>query len=201
MSNWSGGEAARPSPEYRRRKLWRNLMSESMNSQDPGNPVASGSPYGSVDREYPAASMEQSSRSTAMSQYDLVEAEPPGLVTFAAVMMFVLGAFQVVWAIVEFVNAAWLSSVTYGNFNGHLWLWGILDAIVAIAAFYAGYDILRGGTFGRIFGVAVASVSAVRWFFYLPASPWIGIVMIAVDIIIIYALVAHGEFFNASSAR
>jgi hypothetical protein len=176
-------------------------MSEAVNPQDPGNPPASGSPYGSVDREYPANSMEQGSHATAMSQYDLVEAEPPGLVTFAAVMMFLLGAFQLVWAIVEFVNAAWLSSVTYGNFNGHLWLWGILDTIVAIAAFYAGYDILRGGSFGRVFGVAVAGISAIRWFFYLPASPWIGIVMIAVDIIIIYALVAHGEFFNASSAR
>jgi hypothetical protein len=177
-------------------------MSDAMNPQDPGNPAGPGSPYGSVDREYPTNSMEQGSRSTAMSHYDLVEAEPPGLVAFAAIMMFVLGAFQVVWAIVEFVNAAWLSSVTYGNFSGHLWLWGILDAILAIAAFYAGYDILRGGTFGRIFGVVVACVSAVRWFFYLPASPWIAIVMIAVDIIIIYALVAHGEFFrSARSAR
>jgi hypothetical protein len=146
--------------------------------------------------------MEQGSPATAMSQYDVYEeAEAPGLVAFAAIMMFVLGAFQLVWAIVEFVNAAWLSSVTYGNFNGHLWLWGILDTIVALAAFYAGYDILRGGTFGRVFGIVVAGVSAFRWFFYLPAAPVIGIVMIAVDIIIIYALVAHGEFFRSARAR
>ena len=85
------------------------------------------------------------------------------------------------------------------KFNGYLWLWAILDLVLAAAAFYAGYDILRGGSFGRVFGVVVAGISAIRWFFYLPAAPWIGIVMIAVDIIIIYALVGHGEFFNAES--
>jgi hypothetical protein len=132
---------------------------------------------------------------------NVVEAETPGLVAFAAVMMFVLAAFQIVWAIVEFVNAAWLSSVAYGTFNGYLWLWGILDVIVALAALYAGYDILRGGAFGRIFGVIVAGISAIRWFFILPASPWMAIVVIAVDILIIYGLVANGEFFNTASSR
>jgi hypothetical protein len=139
--------------------------------------------------------------SQAMAMGTVAEVERPGLVTFAAIMMFILAGFQLVWAIVEFANAAWLSSVTYGNFNGYLWLWAILDLLVAAAAFYAGYDILRGGTFGRVFGVVVAGISAIRWFFYLPAAPWIGIVMIAVDIIIIYALVSHSEFFDAMSVR
>jgi hypothetical protein len=126
--------------------------------------------------------------------------ERPGLVTFAAIMMFVAGGFQLVWALVEFANAAWLASATYGTFNGYLWLWAILDLVLAAAIFYAGYDILRGGSFGRIFGVIVACVSAVRWFFYIPASPWLSIVAIAVDVLIIYALAAHEEFFNAASS-
>ena len=115
-------------------------------------------------------------------------------------MMFIVGGFELVWAIVEFANAAWLASVTYGTFNGYLWLWGILDLVLAAAIFYAGYDILRGGSFGRIFGVIVACISAVRWFFYIPASPWLGIVVIAIDVLIIYALVAHGEFFDTASS-
>jgi hypothetical protein len=147
-----------------------------------------------MNRQYPAGS-------TAMSSSDDVASHPPGLVFFAAIMILLMGGFEVVWAIVEFLNVAWLATVTYGNFNGLLWLWAILDLILAAAAVYAGYDILRGGTFGRVFGVIVAAVSALRWFFYLPASPWIGVVMIAVDIIIIYALVAHGEYFDTASAR
>jgi hypothetical protein len=172
-------------------------MSETMNPQNQANPIGPGYPYGSMSRGSPADSRRQETLDS-----DVVAAEPPGLVTFAAVMMFVLAAFQILWAIVEFVNAYWLSSVTYGTFNGHLWLWGIVDVIVAVAALYAGYDILRGGAFGRVFGVVVAGVSALRWFFYIPAQPWMAIVVIAVDILIIYGLVAHGDFFNnTASAR
>ncbi len=160
-------------------------MSEAMNPQYPGviNPV---------DQEYPAGPM-------ATSRDDVVASHPPTLVFFAGVLILLMGGFEVVWAVVEFLNVAWLATVTYGDFNGLLWLWAILDLILAAAFVYAGYDILRGGTFGRVVGIIVAAVSALRWFFYLPASPWIGVVMIAVDIIIIYALVAHGEYFHTAS--
>src|SRR3974377_1743494 len=102
-------------------------MSETVNPQNQDIPMGSGYPYGSVDRGYSTSGVEQRSEDN-----DFVDVEPPGLVAFAAVMMFILGAFQLTWAIVEYVNAAWLSSVTYGNFNGLLWLWGIVDTIVAI---------------------------------------------------------------------
>jgi hypothetical protein len=122
----------------------------------------------------------------------------PGLVTFAGVMMFILGGFQLTWAIVEFSNAAWLSGTVYGTFNGYLWLWAILDLLLAGVSFYAGYDILRGGTFGYVYGALVAGLSAIRWFFYLPAAPAVGIVVIALDILIIYGLVANSDYFRES---
>jgi hypothetical protein len=171
-------------------------MSEAMNPENQANPTGPGYPYGSANRGYPANSSQ-----SAYVDSNTVAAEPPGLVIFAAVMMFLLGAFQIVWAIVEFVNAYWLSSVTYGTFNGYLWLWGIFDVILGLAALYSGFDILRGGSFGRVFGVIVAGISAWRWFFYIPAEPFMAIVVIAVDILIIYGLVAHGDFFKTASAR
>src|SRR5215472_17019276 len=41
----------------------------------------------------------------------------PGLVTFAAVMMFLIAAFQIIFALVEFYNAAWFANTAYGNFS------------------------------------------------------------------------------------
>jgi len=174
-------------------------MSDTMNPRSPGNPTGSSYPYGRVYRDDSTNAMGTARR--ASSPDDPLAVEPSGLIAFAAVMVFTLGGFQIVWAIVEFLNAAWLAGTAYGTFNGHLWLWGILDTIVGLAALYAGYDILRGGTFGRIFGVIVAAVTAIRWFFYLPAAPILGIVMIAVAVIIVYALVSHGEFFAAHSPQ
>jgi hypothetical protein len=139
------------------------------------------------------------SQASVMSQDEAGVVYPPGLVFFAGIMILLLGGFEAVWAIVEFLNVAFFATATYGTFHGLLWLWAILDLILAAAAIYAGYDILRGGALGRVLGIAVAGANALRWFFYLPASPWIGIVMIAVDIIIIYALVAHGEYFHSAT--
>jgi hypothetical protein len=123
----------------------------------------------------------------------------PGIVTFAAIMMFIAGGFELVVAISEFAHAAWLTTSVYGNFGGYLWLWGIVDLIVAGALFYAGYDILRGGQFGFLMGVVVAAVSAIRWFFYIPAEPFLAVVVIAVDILIIFGLTSNSEYFQQSS--
>ena len=134
--------------------------------------------------------------SPPMAQATPVATTRPGLVTFAGVMMFVLGGFQLTWAIVEFSNAAWLSGTAYGTFHGYLWLWAILDLLLAAASFYAGYDILRGGMFGYMYAVLVAAFSAIRWFFLLPVAPWMGLIVIALDILIIYGLVANAEYFR-----
>jgi hypothetical protein len=125
-----------------------------------------------------------------------LEADRPALVTFVALMMFMLGFFQVIWAIEEFANASWITRTTYGNFGGYLWLWAILDLLIAGASFYAGYDIMRGGTFGFFYGIIVAGVSAIRWFFYLPAAPVLGVVIIGIDVLIIYGLVTNLDYFR-----
>ena len=120
----------------------------------------------------------------------------PGLVTFAAIMMFLLAGFQIVYALTEFAAAVWVAVNVEGTSGGPLWLWGLIDLAFAGCAFYAGYDLLRGGTFGQMFGLIIAGLSALRWFFYIPAAPWVSVVVIAVDILIIYGLVAHSEYFR-----
>lgn len=135
-----------------------------------------------------------------MAQISKALVQRPGMVTFAAVMMFLLGGFEVAWALTEFGNAAWISGTVYGNYGGYLWIWGIVDVIFALVAFYAGYDILRGGTFGLVFGVIIAGFSAVRWFFMLPVLPLAAVVIILLDALILYGLLAHADYFSAQSA-
>jgi hypothetical protein len=124
----------------------------------------------------------------------------PGLVTFAAIMLFLLAGFQLTYAIIEFAGATWVAFNVAGTMGGPLWLWGIIDLAFAALVFYAGYDLLRGGDYGRIVGLIVASFSAIRWFFYIPAAPWASVVVIAVNILIIYGLAAHSEFFRSAQA-
>ena len=122
----------------------------------------------------------------------------PGLVTFAAVMLFLLFGLHLVVALMEFFARTWLLLTPGSVPGGFLWIWGIIDVLFALIPLYAAIDILRGGEFGRIIGIVIAVFSAIRWFFYLPLAPIAALVIIAIDILIIYALVAHSEYFDTS---
>jgi hypothetical protein len=116
-------------------------------------------------------------------------------------MMFLLAACHITFAIEEFIRATWVAVNVAGTVGGPLWLWGIIDAVFAAAAIYAGYDLLRGGEFGRIFGLVVASLSAIRWFFYIPAAPWAAVIAIVVGALIIYGLTVHSDYFDTTGSR
>ncbi len=121
----------------------------------------------------------------------------PGLVTFAGIIAIMLGGFQLTWALQEFANAAWLANTVYGNYGGYMWIWGIVDVLLALVSFYAGYDILRGGTFGQVYGLVIAGLTAIRWFFMLPVAPVTAIVVILLAAMVLYALLAHADYFSS----
>ena len=66
------------------------------------------------------------------------------MLTFAAVMMFVVAGFEALAALFAFAGTGWwvtdMGNLVYAN----LVLWGIVDLVIALIALYAGIDILRG---------------------------------------------------------
>ena len=117
----------------------------------------------------------------------------PGVLTFAAVMMFIVAGFEALSALLAFAGTGWWVTSTgdlvYANF-----FWGILDAIIALIALYAGIDLLRGGSFGRAMGYLFAIVAAIRWLFVIPAAPVLAVVVIALCVMVVYALAKHSDY-------
>ena len=125
----------------------------------------------------------------------------PDLVTFAAIIMLALGGFHVLLAISEFANSTWvLSRLDIQLFIPILFIWGIVDLIIGAIALYAGFSILRGGTFGWIMGVTFATVGMVRWLFYIPVTPVLAVAVIALDVLAIYGLVKYSDYFQTFRA-
>ena len=123
----------------------------------------------------------------------------PGLLTYAAIMMFVLGGFHILLAISEFANSTWAQSrLDIEVFIPILFIWGIVDLIIGSLAVYAGRSILRGGTFGLATGYIFASLGIIRWLFHIPVSPVLAVVVIALAALVIYGLVKHTDYFQAS---
>ena len=123
----------------------------------------------------------------------------PGLITFAAIMMFVVGGFHILLAMSEFARVAWVpSSLDTVPIIQALVFWGIIDLIIGFIALYAGASILRGGTFGWFIGYTFAAMGVIRWLFYIPVSPVLAVVIIVLDVLIIYGLAKHDDYSQAS---
>ena len=118
----------------------------------------------------------------------------PGMLTFAAIMMFVVAGLEGLSALLSFAGTGWwvteAGNLLYANFV----FWGILDLIIAIIALYAGIDLLRGGSFGRAMGYLFAIVAAIRWLFVIPAAPVLAVVVIALCVMVIYGLSKYSDY-------
>jgi hypothetical protein len=119
----------------------------------------------------------------------------PALVTFAAIMLLLLGGFELVLAVTEFVRFAWGALPNIADVLDYSIFWGILDVLYAIALLYSGYALLQGQAVGRLVALIVAVFAAIRWFFYLWYVPWASVVIIGICLLIIYGLVRNQEYF------
>jgi hypothetical protein len=87
-----------------------------------------------------------------------------------------------------------MGNLVYTNFV----LWGVLDLLIALIALYAGIDLLRGGAFGIAMGYLFAGLGAIRWLFVIPAAPILAVVVIALCVMVIYALATHPDYSQSA---
>ena len=117
---------------------------------------------------------------------------------FAAVLLIVVGVLQGFAGL-----AAWAKKGTgvYAATSDHSYFlhlnttsWGWLHIVLGVVIFFAGVGIASGQTWARAVGIVVAAVSAVTNFAFVPIYPVWAILLIALDVLIIWALTTyHGK--------
>lgn len=122
------------------------------------------------------------------------ELRRPGWLTFAAVLMISVGVLRAISAIYYFADSARVNHVANGAFSNHLFLWGLWDLLIAVVAFYAGYSLLSGGTFGRVAAFVWAGLVIVQSFLLLGTAPWWGFAAILLATLVIYAVTATADY-------
>ena len=115
-----------------------------------------------------------------------------GWIYFAAVLMILAGVLGAINGIIAIVNDEWTVWTNRGDLYLDLSQWGWVHLGVGLVLVLAGLGLLTGNVLARIVGVALACLSIVVNFLYLPAFPVWSIVIIAIDVFVIYALTAHG---------
>ena len=117
-----------------------------------------------------------------------------GWVVFGAMMMILLGAFHAIAGLVALFDSGYYLVGANGlvvnvDYNG----WGWAHLIVGLAALAAGFGLFTGAMWARVLGITVAVLSAIANFLWMPAFPLWAILMIALDVLVIYAVAAHGK--------
>ncbi|SNY52996.1 DUF7144 family membrane protein [Paractinoplanes atraurantiacus] len=117
-----------------------------------------------------------------------------GVVVFAAVMLMLMGGFQIMEGIVAIVRDDYYLTTNSGLIlTLDYTAWGWTHLIIGLIAVGTGIGIFAGQTWARVVGIIIACLSALANAAFLPAYPiWCAIV-IAMDVLIIYALAVHGR--------
>jgi len=116
-----------------------------------------------------------------------------GWIWFASVMMIMLGSFHVIDGLVglfqhDYYLVGQNQLVVHVNYTA----WGWLHIIVGAVVIGAGAALLAGRMWARVVGVLVALGSAIVNIAFLSAYPVWSTIMIALDVLVIWALTVHG---------
>jgi hypothetical protein len=114
-----------------------------------------------------------------------------GIAVFAGLVMIIGGAFQALEGLAAVVNDKWLVVLPEYIFAFDPTVWGVIHLLVGLALLVIGVSLLKGQIWARVAGMIVAVISAILNFVFLPFSPLWAIMIIAVDMLIIWALAAY----------
>jgi hypothetical protein len=134
-------------------------------------------------------------RAKARAEYDRA-----GWVAFTATMIALVGVFQIINGL-----TAILRSGTYLVGNDRLAVdvdytaWGWVHIVLGVLAVFAAFGLRRSQMWARVVGVAVALLSALTNLAFLPANPFLGVLVIGLDVLVIYGIVVYGRPFEEGS--
>jgi hypothetical protein len=121
-----------------------------------------------------------------------------GMVVFAAVLLGMLGIFNVIDGIAAIAR----SHIFIANAHyviGDLRAWGWVALILGVAQGLASIGVLAGNQVARWFGVAVIGLNLINQMFFLPGYPFWSLMIIAVDVVALWGLCAYGSRDNLAS--
>ena len=117
-----------------------------------------------------------------------------GLVIFAAVMLMLMGRFQIMEGIVAIIRDDYFLTTRNGLvLTVDYTTWGWTHVIIGLIAVGVGIGIFAGQMWARVVGIVIACLSALANAAFLPAYPLWCAIIIAVDVLIIFALAVHGR--------
>ena len=115
-------------------------------------------------------------------------------VRFGGVILIVGGIFNLIQGLAALLGP----DAYYAEVNGTLLVfnvagWGWWNVFIGALTILTGLALLNGALWARIVAVVLAVLSAIVEMILVPVQPWWSFIVIAIDVLVIYAVVAHGK--------
>ncbi|MEU8252158.1 hypothetical protein [Nonomuraea sp. NPDC048916] len=124
-----------------------------------------------------------------------------GWVWFAGLMMIMSGLFNAI-------------SGLYAIFSGDIYVqtarrlllfnvtgWGWVHLALGVLLVVAGVAVFGGQIWARIAAVVLVMLNALTQLTWITVNPWWSLAVIAIDVVVLYALIVHGQEAKDFAAR
>ncbi len=116
-----------------------------------------------------------------------------GWVVFAGIMLFVSGIFGAIDGLVAIIHEEVFVVTDEQIILLDITAWGWVHLIVGSICLATGLAVLSGQLWAIVLGVFLAMASAFTQILFITVFPLWSLAIIAIDILVIYGLVVHGE--------
>jgi hypothetical protein len=114
-----------------------------------------------------------------------------GLVGFAGFIMITIGVFHIVQGIAAIIEDDFYVLTRNYAYEVDISTWCWIHLVIGVILVLAGFYVFSGTLWARIIGIILAVMSAVANFFYVPYYPVWSILIIALDVVVIWALATY----------
>ena len=115
-----------------------------------------------------------------------------GGITFAATMAALVGTFQILQGLVAVFNDDFYVVTRNYTFDLDISAWGWIHLLIGVLMLCVGFGLYARALWAVIGGLAIAMLSAVSNFFFIPYYPIWALLLIGIDLWIIWALTRPG---------
>ena len=114
-----------------------------------------------------------------------------GLTVFAAAMMMIGGIWHALAGIAALVHDDIYVTAPEYIYSFDLTVWGWVQLLLGILVAGAGFAVIKGQIWARIVGIAIACLSLIASFLFMPHYPLWSLSIIVLDVFVIWALATY----------
>jgi hypothetical protein len=116
-----------------------------------------------------------------------------GITVFAAAMLIMAGGCQFFLGLAGMINDEVFAKLGGYIFRFDTTVWGWIHMILGVVFVVVGWFVLRGAAWAIWTAIGLAVINGLLNFMWLPSQPFWAIVLIAIDVLVIWALASTGQ--------